>query len=100
METLSIPSISKNLVSLSKFDKGAYEFKFFSGSFSLYKKNCIIGDGTLRGGLYKVSLDKLYPKTLMTQHYMFILNIVYLVNNLFTYDINICDIFLKKKWKD
>ena len=69
LETFYVPSISRNLVSLSKLDKVGYVFKFGSGCFSLYKNTCMIGGGTLCDGLYKVTLDNLYVETLMTLHH-------------------------------
>ena len=69
LKTFYVPSISRNLVSLSKLDKAGYVFKFGSGCFSLYKNTCMIGGGTLCDGLYKVTLDNLYVETLMTLHH-------------------------------
>ena len=69
LETFYVPSISRNLVSLSKLDKARYVFKFGSGCFSLYKNTCMIGGGTLCDGLYKVNLNNLYAETLMTLHH-------------------------------
>ena len=62
-------SISRNLVSLSKLDVSGYSFKFGNGCFSLYKRTCLIGSGTLYDGLYKLNLDNLYVETLMTLHH-------------------------------
>jgi len=44
-------------------------FKFRNNCFSLYKRTCMIGYGTLYDGLYKLSLDNLYVETLMTSHH-------------------------------
>jgi hypothetical protein len=46
-ETLYVPSISRNLVSLSKLDVTGYFFKFGNGSFSLFKHTHLIGSGIL-----------------------------------------------------
>jgi len=43
MDTFYVPSISRNLVSLSKLDVARYSFKFGNGYFSLYKCTCLIG---------------------------------------------------------
>ena len=51
LEIFYVPSISRNLVSLSKLDKAGYVFKFGSGCFNLYKDTCMIGGGTLCDGL-------------------------------------------------
>jgi len=37
LDTFYVPSISRNLVSLSKLHVVAYSFKFWNGCFSLYK---------------------------------------------------------------
>jgi transposase InsO family protein len=68
-ETLYVPSISRNLVSISKLDVVGYSFKFGNGCFSLYKNTFMIGSGILCDGLYKLNLDNLYAETLMTLHH-------------------------------
>jgi len=69
MDTFYVPSISRNLVSLSKLDVVGYYFKFGNGCFNLYKTTCLIGFGTLYDGLYKLNLDNLYTETLMISHH-------------------------------
>jgi len=68
IDTFYVLSISRNLVSLSKLDVVGYSFKFRNSCFGLYKRTCLIGSGTLYDGLYKLNLDNLYAKTLMTSH--------------------------------
>ena len=68
-ETLYVPNISRNLVSLSKLDVAGYSLKFGNGCFSLYKYNHLIGNGTLCDGLYKLNLDNLFAETLLTLHH-------------------------------
>ena len=68
-ETFYVPSIFRNLVSLSKLDVAGYSFKFGNGCFSLFKHTCMIGSGVLCDGLYKLKLDSLYAETLMTLHH-------------------------------
>ena len=65
MDTFYVPSISRNLVSLSKFDVAGYSFKFGNGCFSLYQRTYLIGSGALCDGLYRLNLDNLYAKTLI-----------------------------------
>ncbi|KAG6530953.1 hypothetical protein ZIOFF_004722 [Zingiber officinale] len=67
-ETLYVPSISRNLVSVSKLDVAGYYFKFGNGCFSLYKHTYMIGSGMLCDGLYKFNLDSMYSETLLTLH--------------------------------
>jgi len=75
MDTFYIPSIIRNLISLSKLDVAGYYFKFGNDCFSLFKCTCMIGSGTMIGsgalyyGLYKLNLDNLYVETLMTLHH-------------------------------
>jgi len=54
---------------LYKLDVVGYSFKFENSCFSLYKRTCMIGSDTLYDGLYKLNLDNLYAKTLMTLHH-------------------------------
>jgi len=69
IDTFYVPSIIRNLISLSKLDVVRYYFKFGNGCFSLFKHTCMIGSGTLYDGLYKLNLDNLYVETLMTLHH-------------------------------
>nr|KYP41156.1 hypothetical protein KK1_037495 [Cajanus cajan] len=69
LETLYVPSFSRNLVSLSKLDAIGYSFTFGNGCFSLFKHNHLIGTGILCEGLYKLNLDGLYDETLLTLHH-------------------------------
>jgi len=59
LETLYVPSLSRNLVSLSKLDVTGYSLNFGNGCFSLFKHNPLIGTGVLCDGLYKLKLDGL-----------------------------------------
>ncbi|KAH1203657.1 hypothetical protein GmHk_17G049837 [Glycine max] len=47
LETLYVPSLSRNLVSLSKLDVTGYSFNFGNGYFSLIKHNHVIGTNVL-----------------------------------------------------
>nr|KYP46271.1 Retrovirus-related Pol polyprotein from transposon TNT 1-94 [Cajanus cajan] len=69
LETLYVPSLSRNLVSLSKLDAIGYSFTFGNRCFSLFKHNHLIGTGILCDGLYKLNLDGLYDETLLTLHH-------------------------------
>ncbi|RDX87462.1 hypothetical protein CR513_31069, partial [Mucuna pruriens] len=55
LKTLYVPSLSKNLISLSKLDVTGYSFNFVKGCFSLFKHNHLI--------------DDLYVETLLTLHH-------------------------------
>nr|KYP35264.1 Retrovirus-related Pol polyprotein from transposon TNT 1-94 [Cajanus cajan] len=69
LETLYVPSLSRNLVSLSKLDAIGYSFTFGNGCFSLFKHNHLIGTVTICDDLYKLNLDGLYDETLLTLHH-------------------------------
>ncbi|KAL5758993.1 hypothetical protein ACOSP7_021604 [Xanthoceras sorbifolium] len=68
-QILYVPSVSRNLVSLSKLDIIGYSFKFGNGCSSqniLFKHNHFIGSGILCDDLYKLKLDNLFVETLLT----------------------------------
>jgi hypothetical protein len=50
-QTLYVPSISHNLVSLSKLDLDGYYFTFCNKKFNFFKKTIFIGSGNLCDGL-------------------------------------------------
>ena len=54
--TLYVPSITRDLVSLSKLDTIGHSFKFGNECFSLFKHKHFIGFGVLYDGLYKLNL--------------------------------------------
>ena len=68
-ETLYVPSISRNLISMSKLDTLGFSFTFGNGCFNLFKHNHFIGFDILCDGLYKLNLDNLFVKTLLTLHH-------------------------------
>ncbi|XP_057969384.1 uncharacterized protein LOC131158531 [Malania oleifera] len=67
-ETFYVPSISRNLVSLSKLDVSGYTCNFNKGFFNLFKDTYMVGCGMLCDGLYKLKLDNHYAETLLTSH--------------------------------
>lgn len=69
LKTLYVPSISRNLISLSKLDVDGYSFKFGNGCLSLFKYTHMIGSSVLYDGLYKLNPDKLYDETFVTLHH-------------------------------
>ena len=69
LETCYVPSLLRNLISLSTLDKTEYSFNFDNGCFSLFKHNYLIGTDTLCDNLYKLNLDSLFVKTLLTMHH-------------------------------
>ena len=57
LNTFYVPSISRNLVSLSKLDATGYSVLFSSGQLSLMLNSVTVGSGILCDGLYKISLN-------------------------------------------
>ena len=69
LEPCNVPSLSRNLVSLSKLDKIGYSFNFGNGYFSLFQHNYLIGTATLCDNLYKLNLDNQFGETLLILHH-------------------------------
>ncbi|KAL5808320.1 hypothetical protein ACOSQ3_029011 [Xanthoceras sorbifolium] len=67
-QTLYVPYVSCNLVSLSKLDIVEYFFKLGNGCFSLFKHNHFIGFDILCDVLYKLKLDNIVAETFLTLH--------------------------------
>ncbi|KAL0551495.1 hypothetical protein IC582_010583 [Cucumis melo] len=68
-DTFYVPSISRNLISLSKLDTSGYYFKFENECFSLFKQNIFIGSGIICDDLYKLKLDNVVAESLLTLHH-------------------------------
>lgn len=51
-----VPSIRRNLISVSVLDQCGYTFHFGNGHVSLYCNCLLVGSGTLSDGLYMVDL--------------------------------------------
>ena len=60
VNTIYIPSFSKNLISMSKLIQYGFEFKFSGPQFYLHKGSSIVGFGSLVSGLYKLNLDAIF----------------------------------------
>ena len=58
-EIIYVPSISRNLISVSKLDVCGFNGKFRSSIFSLFKNSGFIGSGFLIDGLYKLKIDNI-----------------------------------------
>ena len=57
LNTFYVPSISRNLVSLSKLDATGYSVLFSSRQLSLMLNYVTVGSGILCDDLYKISLS-------------------------------------------
>ena len=65
-ESIYVPSIGRNLISVSKLDVCDFNGKFGSNSFSLFKNSRFIGFEFLIYGLYKLKLDNIFVESLLT----------------------------------
>ncbi|KAL8160866.1 hypothetical protein V2J09_012355 [Rumex salicifolius] len=63
-DTIYVPSMSRNLISLSKLDGIGFSVTFGNGCFSLFKDNNIVGSGILENGMYRIELDKSFSDSL------------------------------------
>ena len=63
-DTIYVPSMSRNLISLSKLDSIGFSVTFGNGCFSLFKDNNIVGSGILENGMYRIELDKSFSDSL------------------------------------
>jgi hypothetical protein len=63
-QTLYVPSVSRNLVSISKLDLEGYSFSFRNRRFSLFKNSSFVGSGSLCDGLYKLNLNSHFAESL------------------------------------
>ena len=68
-QTLYVPFISRNLVSMSKLDLEGYSFSFRNIRFSLFKNSSFVGSGSLCDGLYKLNLNSPFAESLLTLHH-------------------------------
>ena len=100
-QTLYVPSLSRNLVYISKLDINGFSFKIGKGCFSLFNKDdSFIGFGILVDGLYRLKLDVDFSTSLICVHRILELNVVWQMQTLLTCDINIWVIYPKKGYKD
>ena len=68
-KTLYVPSISWNLIFMSKLDTLGFSFKFGNRCFNLFKHSHFISSGILCDGLYKLNLDNLFVEILLILHH-------------------------------
>ena len=66
VDTCYVPTISRNLISLSRIDELGYCISFGSGKLSIFYDSIKVGSGILCDGLYRINLDLEFAKTLMT----------------------------------
>ena len=63
-ETFVVPSLRRNLVSVSVLDKFGYSCSFGNNSFSLMLNSNVVGSGTLIDNLYMVNTQPSVNETL------------------------------------
>lgn len=68
MDTFYVPSISRNLVSLSRLDVAGYSVLFGCAKLSLMFNSVMVGSGILCDGLYKISLNHEFAQSLIALH--------------------------------
>ena len=61
-----VPSMRRNLVSVTCLDQDGYFCYFGNKSFQLLHDSSVVGTGTLSGGLYKIDIDFDFEKTINT----------------------------------
>ena len=66
--TFYVPSISRNLISLSRLDLDSYSFSFGQSTLSICMNQVLIGGGILYDDLYKLNLDPCSAGFLLTLH--------------------------------
>ncbi|KAK3001597.1 hypothetical protein RJ639_021603 [Escallonia herrerae] len=64
VDTVYVPSMTRNLISVSRLDAYGYSFKFENKGFSLFLYSRVIGSGLLEGNLYKLLLNASFTESL------------------------------------
>ncbi|KAK3010223.1 hypothetical protein RJ639_011862 [Escallonia herrerae] len=64
VDTVYDPSMTRNLISVSKLDAYGYSFKFENKGFSIFLYARVIGSGLLEGNLYKLLLNASFTESL------------------------------------
>ncbi|KAK3039644.1 hypothetical protein RJ639_027235 [Escallonia herrerae] len=68
VDTVYVPSMTRNLLSISRLDAYGYSFKFENKGFSLFLYSRVIGSGLLEGNLYKLLLNASFTESLKTMN--------------------------------
>ena len=100
VDTCYVPTISRNLISLSRIDELGYCISFGSGKLSIFYDSIKVGSGILCDGLYRINLDLEFAKTLMTLQSNVGLNIVSIMKDLPYCSIDDWGISPRKELKD
>ncbi|KAK3040692.1 hypothetical protein RJ639_028388 [Escallonia herrerae] len=68
VDTVYVPSMTRNLISVSRLDAYGYSFKFENKGFSLFLYSRVIGSCLLEGNLYKLLLNAYFTASLKTMN--------------------------------
>ena len=68
-DTFYVPTISRNLISMSRLDYDGYALYFKHKGFRLLRNDSFVGSGVLSEGLYRFNLNKDFAKTLLTLYH-------------------------------
>ncbi|KAK2989555.1 hypothetical protein RJ640_023555 [Escallonia rubra] len=68
VDTVYVPSMTRNLISVSRLDAYGYSFKFENKGFSFFLYSRVIGSGLLEGNLYKLLLNASFTESLKTMN--------------------------------
>ncbi|KAK3007193.1 hypothetical protein RJ639_015489 [Escallonia herrerae] len=68
LDTVYVPSMTKNLISIFRLDAYGYSFKFENKGFSIFLYSGVIGSGLLEGNLYKLLLNASFTESLKTMN--------------------------------
>ncbi|KAK3032791.1 hypothetical protein RJ639_035894 [Escallonia herrerae] len=69
VDTVYVPRMTRNLISVSRLDAYGYSFKFENKGFSLFLYSRLIGSGLLEENLYKLLLNASFTESLKTMNY-------------------------------
>ncbi|KAK3031161.1 hypothetical protein RJ639_035184 [Escallonia herrerae] len=68
VDTIYVPSMTRNLISVSRLGAYGYSFKFENKGLSLFLYSRVIGSGLLEGNLYKLLLNASFTEFLKTMN--------------------------------
>ncbi|KAK3003892.1 hypothetical protein RJ639_020226 [Escallonia herrerae] len=68
IDIVYVPSMTRNLISVSRLDVYGYSFKFENKGFSLFLYSRVIDSGLLEGNLYKLLLNASFTESLKTMN--------------------------------
>jgi len=64
-DVVYVPSMRRNLISVSVLDKCSYTFEFGNGKLVVYFNSIIVGSGVLYDGLYMLNLNDMFVNSVI-----------------------------------